>query len=244
MFSTIATTQSIIRMLKAPIISNYWFSFNTTQVSSTTVTCDTKPTATMALSSASAVTTTGMKEGNQCFYGGNRTYSGITSNFPSFVPRTAGITVMCWMKCNTILGSASISSTAYIFSIGSSANTFDGFGIAYSTNQLGAQGYIQTDPTSGNQGSFTTSKITADGNWHHIALTISVAGILTAYIDGTSVNASDISGSVSPNTYDTCTVNAKFSTPSAYGLFNIDSLRIFPSGQTAAQVLSYYNAGN
>ena len=243
MFTTIATIQSIASKTKpAGIISNYWFSFNSTQVSGTTVTCDTKPTATMTLSNTLAFSTTGYKEGNGCFYGGNNSYSGITTNFPSIVPSVTGFTLMCWMKCNTSMNLyTTISTNAFIFSIGCSSSTADRYGLAYSTSSSGGPGNL-TFEMSGSPMPVSVSKNTADGAWHHVAINAS-SSTANIYIDGSNVYNTGMAG-ITSNTYNLCTINARCDIPTTCGLFSIDSFRIFPSVQTAAQVLSYYNAGN
>ena len=242
MFSTFATAQSIIKSFgpSIPVLTNYWFSFNTTQVSGSTVTCDTKPTTTMTLSSTSAVTTAS-KEGNQCFFGDIQGYTALCSNIPAIVPNQTGVTVMCWFQVNQNISSGgSMGVNLHLFSLASSTSSTDRFGLYYyqSSPLKFYADYFFNQSVNTNQGGST-----ANGNWHHISYSMTSTGTMAIVLNGTQVYSTS-GNSVSSGNFTVLRVNGRNDLNAGASIFNVDSLRIFPSAQTLSQVQSYYNAGN
>ena len=244
MFSSFnATGHAIAEKNNTPITlpTNYFWSFNSTQWSGTTITSD-NCTSTLVSTNASAYSTTGQKEGDRCFNGGLNQYWAVCSNLPAINPSVTGVSMSFWMKTNATMaptGAGYGGTINILWSLTSSLTYGTGSGFFYTDipawTTLTYENWLGTGYTDS-----PGLQQFGDMKWHHFAFTYQATNF-NMYFDGVSI-LSSTTAQTAPNislTYFSINGRVDNYYP---GPFQIDSLRIFPSVLTATQVKSI-NAG-
>jgi hypothetical protein len=167
------------------------------------------------------------------------TYSLTASSITGMTPNTPPYTLECWVKWTT--ASTVITFCTLRDSTASQANVLMLFLASLSTAGTISLFYTTGGSTSA---SITTTTTYNDGFWHHVAGTVTAAGVVTLYVDGIAqVTASNqsASGSTAPNLMVGANNNA--GSPSQNFTGSVAWPAIYEYALSPARVLAHYRAG-
>lgn len=240
MFTTFTSIHSVLKhesIGSSPITPLYYYTFNTSEVSGTTVNTNSFSTNTQALTLSAdggvAVTSTDPKEGDQCFHSASGTYTAINTGTMSIVTDpNIGVTISFWAKFNTVP-----STLKCMLSIG--VGTASG---SYRVNIYCDQNVLEWQTKVG---AATLSSIIIfipdTSIWYHIALTW-IVSTLVVYLNGVARTFSTTT--LPSTTWTSLSINKRVDGSFGNADCEIDCVRIYNQKLTAAQISAIYSAGN
>src|SRR2546429_7979776 len=142
---------------------------------------------------------------------------------PGLPTANAPRTVEAWVKTTS-------SGPIVMYGSGATVNLFD---LSVRANAVGLVTY-------NNDHWFTTPYAVANGAWHQVVVTYDGAGVVTMYLDGTSLGTQSVGGTLNtiPDANGLLIGNDYWGSLSG----SVDEVAVYPKALTAAQVLAHFSA--
>ena len=238
MFSTFATIFSISNKsvsIPPPPTPYLYYTFNSDTVSGTTVSSvNSTSSQTLTLSNALASSTLNPKEGNKCFYGGNRNYYASSQSLSIPVSNSNGLSVCFWTRFNA----STTSNNGVQFSLG--------IGTSYKLHILTGNTTLEVSLLSSGSNNQCSHTFTT-GSWNHIAFTW-IGTTLKIYVNGVqkslTTNASIVAQCPTNDTWTSMFVNRRTDGVTGICYNDFDCLRLYNQVLTQSDITQIYNAGN
>jgi hypothetical protein len=239
MFSTLSSTGSYQIIKPSPSATLlYYYTFNSSTISGTTINVDpisinTQPlTMSNTLSIISSNPTP--KEGDRCFNSGNKLYNAVNLSTMN-IPTVKGITVSLWVNS---LAAGSTNQQVIGFGVGTTTRTYlflDG-----SKTQILV--YNHNGTTGGNQ--ISTGNTLSSSVWHHYAFTWT-GSTIKIYMNGVLKTNNTSNPITLPNeTWTSMAVGKDVGNALGNSYSAIDCVRVYSGVLSLSEIQSIYNAGN
>lgn len=155
---------------------------------------------------------------------------------------TADFTVMAWVKPSSVSGVRVILDKRTV-----SGSTYKGYSFFLTSGTLGLQLATGTGTPTYNNYALTAATITADGLWHHVAITVdrdSTTG-MKFYLDGVYKGAGNPTGRTATLSNTAAMRLGKRSAGTSGGFFSgqIDEVQLYKRALSSAEILDIVDAG-
>ena len=239
MFSSLSSTNSyqIMKPLSSAILL-YYYTFNSSTISGTTINPDPISTNTQTLTMSNTLSIISSnptpKEGDRCFNSANKLYNAVNLSTMN-IPTIKGITISLWVNS---LSTVSTNQQVIGFGIGTTSRTY----IFLDGTKTQILVYTHNGTTGGNQ--ISTGNTLSSSVWNHYAYTWT-GSTIKIYMNGVlKTNNTSNPINLTNETWTSMAVGKDVGNALGNSYSAIDCVRVYSGVLSLSEIQSIYNAGN